>query len=286
MTLGAPWVLKLRGPAKHHHHDHHHSLVSFLSCISDFGSFGFRIWGKLTNKIKGSRDVSGDVSEDVWGPLGSWIGAQPLGKEVFAASSRVWAWTSLLRICQSCQSEKPCYRVPSLSVQFLGMWIDVNSKTYKATRSQGSTRQSRGWRTERPESSWDFAVRSVRFTLNSLLDDLSRDAWPPGGHDRRPFRCELPCSATMQWISMFHRIPSIFAQLDLLVFPCFFLWTWTLRLLAFILQRRWCCFFRLSPGVQVLHWVWLWAWWKPLALRVASGGPKHQCSIDNTNIQM
>lgn len=26
--------------------------------------------------------------------------------------------------------------------------------------------------------------------MNSLLDDLSRDAWPPGGHDRRPFRWE------------------------------------------------------------------------------------------------
>lgn len=32
-------------------------------------------------------------------------------------------------------------------------------------------------------------VAECEFTLNSLLDDLSRDAWPPGGHDRRPFRC-------------------------------------------------------------------------------------------------
>jgi protein transport protein SEC23 len=32
-------------------------------------------------------------------------------------------------------------------------------------------------------------VSECEFTLNSLLDDLSRDAWPPGGHDRRPFRC-------------------------------------------------------------------------------------------------
>lgn len=34
----------------------------------------------MTNKIKGSRDVSGDVSEDVWGPLGSWIGANLLAR--------------------------------------------------------------------------------------------------------------------------------------------------------------------------------------------------------------
>lgn len=32
-------------------------------------------------------------------------------------------------------------------------------------------------------------VSECEFTLNSLLDDLGRDAWPPGGHDRRPFRC-------------------------------------------------------------------------------------------------
>jgi len=32
-------------------------------------------------------------------------------------------------------------------------------------------------------------VAECEFTLNSLLDDLSRDAWPPVGHDRRPFRC-------------------------------------------------------------------------------------------------
>jgi len=32
-------------------------------------------------------------------------------------------------------------------------------------------------------------VAECEFTLNSLLDDLSRDAWPLGGHDRRPFRC-------------------------------------------------------------------------------------------------
>eukprot|EP00931_Biecheleriopsis_adriatica_P086355 TRINITY_DN61048_c0_g1_i1.p1 TRINITY_DN61048_c0_g1~~TRINITY_DN61048_c0_g1_i1.p1 ORF type:complete len:779 (+),score=200.31 TRINITY_DN61048_c0_g1_i1:55-2337(+) len=32
-------------------------------------------------------------------------------------------------------------------------------------------------------------VAECEFTLNSLLDDLSRDAWPPGGHDRRAFRC-------------------------------------------------------------------------------------------------
>jgi len=32
-------------------------------------------------------------------------------------------------------------------------------------------------------------VSECEFTLNSLLDDLSRDAWPPGGHDRRAFRC-------------------------------------------------------------------------------------------------
>eukprot|EP00933_Yihiella_yeosuensis_P045433 TRINITY_DN40809_c0_g1_i1.p1 TRINITY_DN40809_c0_g1~~TRINITY_DN40809_c0_g1_i1.p1 ORF type:complete len:757 (+),score=153.63 TRINITY_DN40809_c0_g1_i1:1-2271(+) len=32
-------------------------------------------------------------------------------------------------------------------------------------------------------------VAECEFTLNTLLDDLSRDAWPPGGHDRRPFRC-------------------------------------------------------------------------------------------------
>eukprot|EP00928_Gymnodinium_smaydae_P053280 TRINITY_DN3730_c0_g3_i1.p1 TRINITY_DN3730_c0_g3~~TRINITY_DN3730_c0_g3_i1.p1 ORF type:complete len:787 (-),score=178.75 TRINITY_DN3730_c0_g3_i1:124-2391(-) len=31
-------------------------------------------------------------------------------------------------------------------------------------------------------------VSECEFTLNSLLDDLSRDAWPIG-HDRRPFRC-------------------------------------------------------------------------------------------------
>jgi protein transport protein SEC23 len=31
-------------------------------------------------------------------------------------------------------------------------------------------------------------VAECEFTLNSLLDDLSRDAWPIG-HDRRPFRC-------------------------------------------------------------------------------------------------
>jgi protein transport protein SEC23 len=31
-------------------------------------------------------------------------------------------------------------------------------------------------------------VAECEFTLNSLLDDLSRDAWPQGG-DRRPFRC-------------------------------------------------------------------------------------------------
>jgi len=32
-------------------------------------------------------------------------------------------------------------------------------------------------------------VSECEFTLNSLLDDLTRDAWPLGGHDRRPFRC-------------------------------------------------------------------------------------------------
>jgi len=32
-------------------------------------------------------------------------------------------------------------------------------------------------------------VSECEFTLNSLLDDLARDAWPPGGPDRRPFRC-------------------------------------------------------------------------------------------------
>lgn len=32
-------------------------------------------------------------------------------------------------------------------------------------------------------------VAECEFTLNSLLDDLSRDAWPAGGHDRRPLRC-------------------------------------------------------------------------------------------------
>uniref|UniRef100_A0A6U6G814 Protein transport protein SEC23 n=1 Tax=Zooxanthella nutricula TaxID=1333877 RepID=A0A6U6G814_9DINO len=32
-------------------------------------------------------------------------------------------------------------------------------------------------------------VAECEFTLNSLLDDLTRDAWPLGGHDRRPFRC-------------------------------------------------------------------------------------------------
>eukprot|EP00439_Symbiodinium_sp_Y106_P048950 s2741_g6.t1 len=32
-------------------------------------------------------------------------------------------------------------------------------------------------------------VADCEFTLNSLLDDLSRDAWPLGGHDRRPYRC-------------------------------------------------------------------------------------------------
>jgi protein transport protein SEC23 len=31
-------------------------------------------------------------------------------------------------------------------------------------------------------------VAECEFTLNSILDDLSRDAWPIG-HDRRPFRC-------------------------------------------------------------------------------------------------
>ena len=46
---------------------HHYFRVSFPSRISDFGSLG------------------------VWGPkfIRNWIGAQPLGKEVFAASSRV-----------------------------------------------------------------------------------------------------------------------------------------------------------------------------------------------------
>merc|ERR1719336_1303849 len=32
-------------------------------------------------------------------------------------------------------------------------------------------------------------VAECEFTLNSLLDDLTRDAWPLGGHDRRPLRC-------------------------------------------------------------------------------------------------
>uniref|UniRef100_A0A7S4RUH7 Protein transport protein SEC23 n=1 Tax=Alexandrium monilatum TaxID=311494 RepID=A0A7S4RUH7_9DINO len=32
-------------------------------------------------------------------------------------------------------------------------------------------------------------VAECEFTLNSLLDDLTRDAWPPGGHDHRPYRC-------------------------------------------------------------------------------------------------
>jgi len=32
-------------------------------------------------------------------------------------------------------------------------------------------------------------VSECEFALNSLLDDLTRDAWPLGGHDRRPFRC-------------------------------------------------------------------------------------------------
>merc|ERR1719199_2025767 len=31
-------------------------------------------------------------------------------------------------------------------------------------------------------------VSECEFTLNSLLDDLSRDAWPVGA-ERRPFRC-------------------------------------------------------------------------------------------------
>eukprot|EP00931_Biecheleriopsis_adriatica_P053118 TRINITY_DN3103_c0_g1_i1.p1 TRINITY_DN3103_c0_g1~~TRINITY_DN3103_c0_g1_i1.p1 ORF type:complete len:784 (-),score=151.16 TRINITY_DN3103_c0_g1_i1:236-2533(-) len=32
-------------------------------------------------------------------------------------------------------------------------------------------------------------VAECEFTLNSLLDDLSRDSFPPGGPDRRPLRC-------------------------------------------------------------------------------------------------
>jgi len=32
-------------------------------------------------------------------------------------------------------------------------------------------------------------VEECEFTLNSLLDDLVKDAWPLAGHDRRPFRC-------------------------------------------------------------------------------------------------
>lgn len=32
-------------------------------------------------------------------------------------------------------------------------------------------------------------VAECEFTLNSLLDDLTRDAWPSGGHDKRPLRC-------------------------------------------------------------------------------------------------
>jgi len=32
-------------------------------------------------------------------------------------------------------------------------------------------------------------VAECEFALNSLLDELSRDAWPAGGHDKRPLRC-------------------------------------------------------------------------------------------------
>lgn len=32
-------------------------------------------------------------------------------------------------------------------------------------------------------------VEECEFTLNSLIDDLAKDAWPLAGHDRRPFRC-------------------------------------------------------------------------------------------------
>eukprot|EP00913_Durusdinium_trenchii_P025318 g23768.t1 len=56
-------------------------------------------------------------------------------------------------------------------------------------------------------------VAECEFTLNSLLDDLSRDAWPPGGHDRRPFRCtgaalsvalglvEATCPQSSAWLN-------------------------------------------------------------------------------------